>query len=205
MTRFAALLLLLLAPSLALADVDPRFVKMRDAATPLGGLSAFLEKFVGTCDAMFSGPECKQKADTFRSEARKTTYFMIVAEEQASMLSPGDIDLQTGEFSLFVTPFFPAGSHALTHGAPKKTDRNGNPIMPLIRLEGQLPEEAEISRFPRLFQNRELRVQVIFSPESVWSLAKKGGGRNYGVKAKVKALLITHGRTGKEVASWFAK
>lgn len=203
MTRLALALALVLSPLVASADVDPRFQKLRDNAEPLGGLSAFLERFVGQCDAMFSGPDCKVKSEKFRAEARKKSYFMIVAEEQATMLAPGDIDLETGEFTLHVTPFFAAGSHALTHGAPKKADRQGNPVMPLLTLEGKLPSSVETSRFARLFQNRELRVQLVFSPQDVWTLPKKGGGRNYGVKAKIDGLLITHGRTGREVAIWF--
>lgn len=205
MTRLLALLLLVLSPSLALADVNERFAKLRDSAEPLGGLGAFLEKYVGLCDAMFAGPECKKKADSFRAESRGKTFYMIISEDQASMLAPGDIDMDTGEFTMFVTPFFPGGSYALTHGAPKRADKNGNPVMPLLTLEGQLPDEAQISRFVRLFRNRELRVQVVFTPESVWTLPKKGGGRNYGVKANIEGMLITHGRTGKEVARWFPK
>jgi hypothetical protein len=36
----------------------------------------------------------------------------------------------------------------------------------------------------------------------VWSLAKKGGGKNFGVTARIEGILVTEGRTGGQMGLW---
>ena len=60
----------LLLPALALADVDQRFARLRDSAEPLGGLSAFLNRYIGECGDMFASKDCRTKADAFRKNYR---------------------------------------------------------------------------------------------------------------------------------------
>ncbi len=201
MNRLLATLALLL-PALALADVDPRFVKLRDAAQPMGGLSAFLDKYIGECDDFFAGATCKANAESFRKAYTGKRMYMIVTEDVATMLSPGPYAPTTGEYVIHLTPFFAAGKYALTHGAPKKTDPQGNPVMPLISVSGTIPLGWNAMRFTSLFRNQALRAQIIFSPRSVWTLPKKGGGRLHGVEAQIEAVLITEGRTGEQLGLW---
>jgi hypothetical protein len=191
----------LLLPALALADVDPRFARLRDEAVPLGSLHGFLEKYIGECTDVFASRECKENAKQFRAEANRQRYYMIVNEDQANMLSPGPYDPR-GEYTVNIAPFFAAGGYAVTHGAPKKTDANGNPVMMYLQAKGQVPPGWNAPRFQRLFQTRALRVQVVFTPQEVWDLPRKGGGKQHGVKAKVHAILVSIGRTGESVALW---
>lgn len=194
--------LALLLPALALADVDPRFAKLRDSAQPLGGLSSFLDKYIGECDALFAGSSCKANSDAFRKRYSGKRMYMIVTEDVATMLSPGPYSPTTGEYTIQVMPFFPAGKYALTHGAPKKTDAQGNPVLPLLRMTGKLPGGWNAMRFSSLFRNQGLRAQIIFTPRSVWSLPGKGSGRIFGVDAQVEAVLVTEGRTGTALGLW---
>lgn len=195
-----------LLPALALADVDPKFAKLRDAAEPVGGLGQFLENYAGDClsDAM-GGTECKQKAAAFRQKATGKKYFMIITEDAASMIQMGTYNPSAGEFTLNVTPFFAAAGSALTQGAPTRSDANGNPVLPYIKVGGTVPEGGNASSVSRWVSMRALRLQVVFTPQGLWTLPKKGGGKTTGVKAKIDSMLITVGRTGEQVGLWMGK
>lgn len=204
MTRLLCVLLLLAAVPAA-ADVDPAFAKLRDAAEPIEGLGGFLDKYVGECSALMDAKACAEKARAFRSSANGKKYYMIIGEDSAGMISGGPYDVANEEFTINLVPFFPAGNYALTDGAPKKTDAHGNPVLSLIAIRGKAKEGWDATTIQRLISTRQLRLQVVFTPQDVWSLPKKGGGKQMGVKAKLNAVLITHGRTGEPVALWVAK
>ncbi|MGA9522160.1 MAG: DUF6066 family protein [Myxococcaceae bacterium] len=196
--------LVLLLPALAAAEADPRFARLRDQAEPLSSLNSFLENYIGECGEAFAPPECSANAKAFRSKSAGKKFYMIVGEEQASsILSPGPYDPR-GEYTVNIAPLFAAGGYAITHGAPKKVDRNGNPMVMYVQAKGSVPEGWNASRFQRLFSTRGLRVQVVFTPQGVWSLPKKGGGKQHGVKAKVDAIYVTIARTGEPVGLWLA-
>lgn len=192
----------LLLPSLALADVDARFARLRDAAEPLGGLSAFLNRFIGECGDLFASPDCRSRADEFRKAYRGKKMYMIVTEDVATMVSAGAYEPNTGDFNINIVPFFAGGKYALTHGTPKKTDAQGNPIMPLLSVSGTTPQGYNGGMFSRLFSARGVRVQVVFTPLDIWSLTKPGGGKIYGVSSRIEAILLTEGRTGYELGLW---
>jgi len=195
----------LLAALPAAADVEPAFVKLRDAATPVEGLGAFLDRYIGECSDAFAGSECQANAKAFRAQATGKMYYMIVSEDSLNMLAPGPFGVGRGEFSVNVTPFFPADGYAVTHGAPKRLDEFGNPVLPYINVKGAMQEGWNSGSVPRILGMRQLRMQVVFTPEDVWSLSKKGGGKIFGVRARVHALRITFGRTGRLFALWLEK
>ena len=129
-----------LVASVAFADVDARFAKLRDSAEALGGLGGFTEKYVGECGSrLLGGAECEKNAEAFRKAATGKKYYMIITEETASLLQMGEVTGQ-GEFILNLTPFFAGGEFAVTQGEPKSTDANGNPKMPFIRIPSTMPE-----------------------------------------------------------------
>jgi len=203
MTRLIASLLLLL-PFVTRAEADPRFASLRDRAEVVGSLSSFLDNYIGECRDLIASAECKANAKAFRDRVNGKKFYMIVSEEQATMLAPGPYNPGTGEYTVNIAPLFAAGGYAVTHGAPKKTDAQGNPVMMYLESKGTLPEGWSAPRFMNLFKTRQLRVQVVFTPQGVWSLPKKGGGKQHGIKAKVDAIYVTHGRTGDQIALWLA-
>jgi len=201
----ALTLALAFLPALALADVDPKFAKLRDSAEPVGGLGQFIESYTGDClsDAM-GGSECKANAAAFRQKATGKKYVMIITEDAASMISMGTYDPR-GEFTLNVTPFFAAAGSALTQGAPTRTDAAGNPVLAYIKVNGKVPEGGNAGSVSRQVSMRALRLQVVFTPQGVWTLPKKGGGKTTGVKARIDAMLVTVGRTGEQMGLWFGR
>jgi hypothetical protein len=190
----------------ASADVDPKFAKARDSAEAVGGLGQFLEKYVGDCGPVaLGGAECKQNAAAFRREATGKKYYMIVTEESASMISMGAYSPSEGDFTLNVVPFFPASNSAVTLGAPSKLDANGNPVLPLMYVKGTVPEGGNAQTVARWVSMRALRIQLVFTPLGIWELKKKDGSKVTGVKAKIDAMLISVGRSGEQVGSYFAR
>ncbi len=108
-----------------------------------------------------------------------------------------------GDFTVEVTPFFPGAEHALTNAVPKKTDAQGNPILAVLMIPGTLPGVETVDDMQRLFKNRGVRLELLFRPEEAWALAKKGGGKLTGVKAKLDAIQVTS-RTGAVLATWIS-
>jgi hypothetical protein len=199
-------MLVAFAPAASLADENARFSRLREGAEPISALGAFLDKYVGECgDVLSGGAECKANSNAFRKEATGKRHYLIVSEDSATMIQPGAYDPINHDFTYNVTPFFPAGGYALTQGAPKHTDGAGNPVLPLVYIKAKLPETFNAGSMARLIGIHGLRMQVIFTPQGVWTLAKKGGGKMFGVQARVEALLLTIGRTGEEIAFWSAR
>ena len=169
----------------------------------MGGLRVFLDQYIGECAEPIPGGGCEQRAQSFRKAAQGKRFYLQISEELATMLGPGNFDAAASRHSISVTPFFSAGGYALSQGAPKKTDAQGNPILPLIFAEGDTPAEWSEGRFQRLFGSRELRIEVVVIPQGLWALPKRGGGKILGVKAKLEGIRIT-GRGGVPVGFWFA-
>jgi Family of unknown function (DUF6066) len=191
--------------SLALADVDARFAKLRDQAEPMGAISAFATKYVGDCGSkMMGGGECEKNAEVFRHGATGKKFYMIITEETSTVLSMGEIKPE-GKFVLNLTPFFAGANLAISHGAPAKTDGDGNPVMPFIRIDSSMPDGWNPAMMSRQVQAQALRMQIVFTPQGIWSVPKKGGGTLKGVRAKFEAILVSVGRTGEQVGLWVAK
>ncbi len=198
--------LLLFLPAVGLADVDKRFAKLRDDAEALSSLTGFIEKYVGDCGpALLGGAECEKNAELFRRGATGKRFYMIITEASAGVLQMGEVNVREGTFILNLTPFFAASNSALTHGAPAKTDAAGNPVLPYIRVPSTLPEGWNPAMMSRQVQAQALRVQLVFTPQGVWSLKKPGGGTIKGVKARFDAVVVTVGRTGEHVGVWLSK
>lgn len=189
-------------PLVAAADVDPKFAKLRDSAEAIEGLGNFLDKYVGDCG---TDADCKKNTEVFRSAANGKKFYMIITEDSVNTLQMGSYDPGAQTFTLNFTPFFPASSSAVTGGAPSRTDANGNPVLPFMTVKGVVSEGGNAQTVARMVAMKTLRLQVVFSPQGLWSLPKKGGGKIIGVKAHIDGILVTVGRTGEQVGLYLAK
>lgn len=198
--------LAVLVPAMALADADARFAKLRDQAEALTSVASFVDKYVGDCASpLLGGSECAKNADIFRRGATGKKFYMIITEDSSGVLQMGEVNIGKGTLTLNLTPFFAGSNSAITHGAPSKTDASGNPVLPFIRIPSELPEGWNPGLMARQVQSKALRMQIVFTPQGVWSLPKKGGGTIKGVKAKFEAVLVTVGRTGEQIGLWVNK
>jgi hypothetical protein len=183
--------LLGLLPCLAWAG-DAHFDALKGTAeTYEGGLAGFLETYTGDCGETPSTSQCRQKAETFQKSVKGKHYYALVHEDAAGMVSFSSVGTAGSDFTVLVTPFFPGGAHAFTTQAPKKTDSRGNPIFPNLSLPGVLPEGETVDSVERLFRRRDVRVELIFSPEGFWTLPRKGGPPLTGCRGRLEALLVT--------------
>jgi hypothetical protein len=196
--------LVVIIPALAHADVDLRFARMRDVAEKIGSLSEFIDNYAGVCGPLMTA-QCEEKRKEFRRGADGKKHYMIVTEDSTTVLSMGDANPITGEFILNLTPFFAGGDSAITHGAPAKTDANGNAILSFIRIPAKVPDGWSMQLMNRQVGARALRLQLIFTPEGVWSLPKKGGGQLRGIKTKFEGVIVQVGRTGEVIGTWYPK
>ena len=195
-------MLFTLLPALALAD--GRFEELRKEAQPFdGSLGELLELYLGDCGQASNTANCKNRSREFQTQAKGKRFYTLVREDEAGMLGMSTGTSRGGDFTVEVTPFFPGAEHALTNAVPKKTDAQGNPILAVLMIPGTLPGAETVEDMQRLFKNRGVRLELLFRPEEPWALAKKGGGKLIGVKARLDAIQVTS-RTGAVLATWIA-
>lgn len=189
--------LLVLLPWLALAE--DRFDALRAQAQPYdGGLGQFLEEYLGDCG---NNANCRAHTKEFLAKAKGQRFYTLVREDEAGMLGMSERQSGGGDYTVEVTPFFPGNEHALTNATPKKTDPNGNPILPVLMLPGQLPDGETVDSVARMFKNRGVRLELLFRPDDPWALPRKNGGKLVGVRAKLDAIRVTS-RSGAVLALW---
>jgi hypothetical protein len=198
--------LLLVLPALAWAEGDERFARVREGAEVLPSVSGFLERYVGACAAAAQGGlACERAALASRKAAEGKRYAVILTDVPAGLLQLTDVDAVAGTFTLNFTPFLAGNDTAVTQGTPRGTDGAGNPVLPFLRVEGTLPEGWSAAMMNRQVQAQALRVQVVFTPQGLWSLPRRGKAPLRGVKARFEGVLVTVGRTGDQVGLWTAR
>ncbi len=199
-SRLLAFVLVGIAPSARSAD--DAWAKVRDKATPLEGLSAFLERYVGACADPFSRAECLSNAKRAREEMEGKLYYLILDDRAASMIRPAAFDIRESQYRLDLTPYFEAGGRALTDGVPRSQDDQGRPRMPLTPIWAKLPLGSTPMDLERLFRTGNVKVHLVFKPFGVWKMARKDNKKESieGVKAKFVAVRLTDARSGDEIA-----
>lgn len=202
LVRPLAVAVSLLLPAMGWADANPKFARLREAAEPLASLDTFLTRYIGECTGLLAGKDCRDSAAAFRKATAGKRYYMIIDEAHATMISSGPYDPGKGIYTVNILPFFTAGRYALSHGSPRRQDQHGNPIINQITVRDRTPVGWNAVRIQSLFARRQLRVQAIFVPVGIWSLPRRDGGRMYGVRANVEAILVTVGRSGEQIALW---
>lgn len=202
--RALCLLSALLLSAPALAETDMRFAYFRDQAQALedGGLGAFLDGYIGACRGFFDGQRCLDKAAKFRGEHQGKKHWSVILEGDADMLRMTEFNPQTNEYTLLITPVFADGGYFLSHGSPERVDERGNPLFRVVAVRVKAKRGATPMQVAKLFEEKLLRVQFVFTPKEVWSLENERK-RLYGVNADVHAILVTVGASGEKIAGWY--
>ncbi len=69
-------------------------------------------------------------------------------------------------------------------------------------MEGALPEGMDEMALESALRTGRIELEVIFRPEGIWRLKRKGEPGFYeGVKARFLALRLVESRSGAEIAS----
>lgn len=189
-------------PFTAQADVEPRFAGLRDQAEPLASVRTFIEDYVSDCAG--ADAKCERNAETNRAKTSGKKYYVIIPEDTSGVLSAGEINPRSGTVVINMTPFIAGPSSVLTHGAPAKTDANGNPVLPYLKITARIPDRWSPAVLGRQIASRGLRMQIVFTPQGLWTLPKKSGGKMRGIRARFDGILIQVGRTGEVIGTWYA-
>ena len=195
----------LAVPGVANAEASKAFAQLRDKSQPLESLSSFLSSFVGDCGSdPIDGAECKKKVDAYRKESLGKSYYVILGDDAQRLIEQKGFSPQTHEMEFALTPFFEASGLALTHGQPSKLDSEGRPIIPLIRMQTQLPESVMPMDVDRVFRTGSVRMQIVFKPLGLWKMPRhdKKGAFVEGVKGQLLAVRLSEARTGTDIAVW---
>ena len=201
--RLALLLTALLAPPGAgAAPPAPRPASYDEAAAQaqrLDGLGPFLERYLGSCTDPAGRADCEQNVRAARRAADRSTFAASVAEQTLDLVR---VERLAAGYRFVVTPFIDGGGLALTHGAPRRQDAAGHPLVPLVVLDGSLPPGLDDMALDSALRTGRLELQVVFQPEGTWKLPRKGEAGFYeGVKARFVALRLVESRSGAVLAS----
>ncbi len=194
--RFGCLLaLLLLAPP---AAADDAFDDAARGAERLDGLEVFLARYVGRCTDVYERQRCLANVAQAR-KAMAGRVFTVRVTDAASLVRTQ----RRGEgVVVLLTPFVDGGGLALTHGAPVRQDASGRPIVNLVPIPGQIPEGMLEMEWESPFRTGAIDLEIVFRPEKVWKLARRGERGSYeGVAARFLAVRVVDARTGTPIAT----
>lgn len=188
-------LLAFLLPRPALAN--DRFDQVKSRAEKIDSLGGFLDKYVGKCAPYEAA--CLQNLKDTRQQWTGKTIYVTLGDRAASLMK---VDTSGSQFRVLFTPFVDGGGYGLTHGAPKKQDSSGNPLIDFIQINGAMPEGMGEMELKSAFRAGQVGVELVFKPEGTWKLKRKGEeGFLEGVKARFLGIRLVANRTGTEIAS----
>jgi hypothetical protein len=196
MRLLAALFALLLALPASAREVD--FDDAARGAERLDGLEGFLARYVGHCTDRYE----KQRCEANVAEARKAAAgkaFTVRVTEAAGLVRA---QRKGAGYVLLLTPFVDGGGLALTQGAPTRRDAAGRPVVNLVPIPAELPDGMMDMEFESPFRTGAIDLEIVFRPEKVWRLARRGEKGDYeGVAARFLAVRVLDARTGAPIAA----
>jgi hypothetical protein len=182
----------------ALAEPAARFDALLGRAERVGDLGLFLGRFIGSCDDPFERAACERNVESARRSLKGKVMAVTLGEEALGVVRP---ELRGDRYRIVMTPFFDRGGYALTHGAPRRQDAAGRPLIDLLVMEGELPSGMMDMEFTSAFRTGNVRLEVVFTPESVWKLPRRGEPGSYeGVRARFLGVRLLDARSGNVLA-----
>ncbi len=194
--RLLALVALLLAVPAATRAAD--FDTAAGAAERLDGLEAFLARYVGHCTDVYERKRCEANVAQIRKEAAGKSFTVRVTDAAGLVRA-----VRKGAgYVVLLTPFLDGGGLALTQGAPLRQDAAGRPVVNLVPIPASLPDGTLEMEFETPFRTGAIDLEIVFRPEKVWKLPRRGEAGSYeGVAARFVAVRIVDARTGKPIAA----
>jgi hypothetical protein len=195
MRLFASLLALLIALPAAAREVG--FDVAAQGAERLDGLEAFLTRYVGHCTDIYEKKRCEDNVAQVRKQAAGKVFTVRVSD------AAGLVHAQRkgAGYVVLLTPFVDGGGLALTQGAPTRQDAAGRPVVNLVPIPAALPDGMMEMEFESPFRTGAIELEIVFRPEKVWKLSRRGEAGSYeGVAARFLAVKVLDARTGSPIA-----
>ncbi len=196
MRLLASLVALLITVPAAARDVD--FDAAASGAERLDGLEAFLSRYVGHCTDIYEKRRCEENVAQVRKQAAGKAFTVRVSDAAGLVRA----ERKGGGYVVLLTPFVDGGGLALTQGAPTRQDSAGRPVVNLVPIPAPLPDGMMELEFESPFRTGAIELEIVFRPEKVWKLARRGEAGSYeGVAARFLAVRILDARTGAAIAA----
>lgn len=190
------LAVLLLALPTAARDAD--FETAARGAERLEGLENFLANYVGHCTDVYERQRCQANVAQVRKAAAGRVFTVRVTDAAGLVRTQRRGD----GIVVLLTPFVDGGGLALTNGAPSRQDAAGRPIVNLVPIPTRVPDGMMDLEWESPFRTGAIDVEIVFRPEKVWKLARRGEAGSYeGVAARFLAVRVLDARTGAPIAA----
>jgi hypothetical protein len=190
------LALLLLALPAHARDVD--FDSAARGAERIEGLEHFLATYVGHCTDIYERQRCEANVAQVRKAAAGRVFTVRVTDAAGLVRT----ERRGGGYVVLLTPFVDGGGIALTNGAPLKQDAAGRPVVNLVPIPGKVPDGMMDMEWESPFRTGAIELEIVFRPEKVWKLARRGAAGSYeGVAARFVAVRVLDARTGAPIAA----
>ncbi len=195
--RIAVLALSLLA-SLPATAREGSFDAVAQGAERVDALEPFLARFIGRCTDVYERPKCEANVAQARRQASGRS-FTVRITDAAGLVRP---ERRGGVYLILLTPFVDGGGLALTNGAPRRQDAEGRPLIDLLPIPGAVPAGMMDLEFESPFRTGAIELEIVFRPEKVWKLPRRGEKGSYeGVAARFLAVRVIDARTGNALAA----
>jgi hypothetical protein len=196
--RFAAVLALACLTIQPASARDLDFDAVARNAERVDALEPFLANFVGHCNDVYERQKCEANVAQARKLATGRLFTVRVADA-AALVRP---ERRGAGYLLLVTPFVDGGGLALTNGAPRRQDAEGRPLIDLLSIPGTVPEGMMAMEFESPFRTGAIELEIVFRPEKVWKLQRRGEKGSYeGMAARFLAVRVIDARTGNPIAA----
>jgi len=187
--------------ALALLPAAPRAADFDSVARTAGridSLEAFLARYIGHCTDVYERRKCEGNVALVRQEAAGHA-FTVRVQDAAGLIR---LERRGGGYLLLLTPFVDGGGLALTHGAPRRQDAEGRPLIDLISIPATVPDGMMDMEYESPFRTGAIELEIVFRPEKVWKLQRRGEGGSYeGVAARFLAVRVIDARSGNPIAA----
>ncbi len=196
--RVAVLLALSWLTALPASARDQDFDAVAQSAEKVDALETFLARYIGHCPDVYEKQKCEANVAQARKAATGRTFTVRVQEAAALMRT----ERRGDGYLLLLTPFVDGGGLALTNGAPRKQDAQGRPLIDLLTIPAPLPDGMMAMEFESPFRTGAIEMEIVFRPEKVWKLQRRGEKDSYeGVAARFLAVKVIDSRTGNPIAA----
>jgi len=196
--RPAVLLPLLSLALLPAAGFAADFEGVARGAEKVDALEPFLARYVGHCTDVYEKLKCEANVAQARKAATGRVFTIRVSDAAGLVRSQRKGD----GYTLLLTPFVDGGGIALTHGAPSKQDPAGRPLIDFIPIPAAVPDGMMDMEFESPFRTGNIELVIVFRPEKVWRLDRRGEKGSYeGVAARFLAVKVIDSRSGNTLAT----
>lgn len=181
----------------------PTYGALAADADEISSLGRLLEGYLEDCRPKdvpgFDRAACQRRVKAFRQD-RKGKRFRLEVTEVEGRLRFAGWDDRKGAYRLLLTPIFGDRGLGLTVGRPRRTNRDGQPIVKVVPIWVERPAGEPELIFKKRLQRGMVRLELLVEPDRPWKLKRKGDTDLRGLAVRLLGLRLKAGRGAKVLA-----